>query len=203
MHEPKFLKKVRAAAAALRLQVDGLRLRQDFPDLVPRLLGDEHVAIMVPQDRLIRVHGDPSMQKEILVLVAKAGKGRSEHFFLITDEALEGVTDLIPSLRFVMVYVGIDLDGEEFLVLAKQPMNCKPPNSWSESLESALGKAMCEWGTIASVRKANRYSWQAADDEHPVPAWSGRTLQELLDAAFRGRTITSPDDPVLARFLNK
>jgi hypothetical protein len=100
------------------------------------------------------------------------------------------------------------------LALATKPNDvfflCEIPstnldNSWNSSALVACEQAKTHW-VIAASRKGEggesyKIKYARDDDSFPEPKWPSQTLEELILAAFKGRTIDREDHPGMLRLL--
>jgi hypothetical protein len=72
-------------------------------------------------------------------------------------------------------------------------------NAWHASLSDAVEVAKTGWVRIAANMNLGGYDIFTSAASWPSPDWPEASFQKLIDLAFKGRYIDSPDHPVLLR----
>jgi hypothetical protein len=75
--------------------------------------------------------------------------------------------------------------------------------SWHESALIASDHAKKQWVKIISDRTLGGYRVFPAEGEIPEPKWPDKTIEELLEIAFRNRVIKSTDHPIVRKYLGR
>jgi len=104
----------------------------------------------------------------------------------------ELVTVVIPTV----LRVAATLEGIEFIWPLRVP-DPERPNRWHVAAFEGAKIGEERWVRLVANMAAGEYDVFAARDPLGEPQWSGRTLDELLELAFKGRVIAEPDHPVL------
>ena len=172
-----------------------LRLSQNFG----QTLGVKKVLTMVPvvkptKDRFFRTHESPNWVYPSWILENKA----TGETYIVS----EGVASVLGGLvRAVELYAAIDRQNNVFFIPIPLPGANGVRNPWHESLLQAVMRAKLVWLRITANKDLGGYEIFEATAKLPEPIWPDTTLDELLEIAFRGRIITSPDHPVVQEKL--
>lgn len=172
-----------------------LRLSQNFG----QTLGVKKVLTAVPvgkptKDRFFRTHESPERMYPTWILEDKA----TRETYIVSDDVASILGGLV---RAVELYVAIDRQNNVFLVPVPLPGPNGVRNPWHESLLQAVLRAKFVWLRITANTTLGVYEIFEAAAELPDPIWPDLTLDELLEVAFRGRIITTPDHPVVQEKL--
>jgi len=172
-----------------------LRLTQNFGET----LGVKKVLTTVPvgkpsKDRFFRTHPSPSWVFPTWILENKVA---GETYLASTE-----VASVLGSLaRPVELYAAIDRQNNPFLIPIPLPGPNGVRNPWHESLAQAVERAKVIWLRISANKDLGGYDIYEATAKLPDPVWPDITMDELLEIAFRGRIITSPDHPFVQEKL--
>ena len=101
-------------------------------------------------------------------------------------------------VRQCYLATAIDRAGVVFLIPVKIPPDDRS-DDWAESLFTGIHQARTRWTKIASNRDLGAYEISIATATIPEPTWPEKSYEDLLNIAFQGRYIDSPDHPVLLR----
>jgi hypothetical protein len=78
-------------------------------------------------------------------------------------------------------------------------------NPWNATTLKACEAAKVGWVQISSRKaegvEAYKIDQAQHEDAFPLPRWPDRTLEELIEVTFRGRTIETEDHPALLRMI--
>ncbi|MGD1002451.1 MAG: hypothetical protein ABSA67_17305 [Candidatus Brocadiia bacterium] len=89
--------------------------------------------------------------------------------------------------------------GTVFLWPVRLPNDDKRPNAWNQSaLEIVQGHAG-RWIRVASNMELGAYELSLPQGEIPPPVWPDVDFQTLVNLAFKGKIIGSPNHPVVKR----
>ena len=172
-----------------------LRLSQNFG----QTLGVKKVLTMVPvvkptKDRFFRTHESDNWVYPAWILENKA----TGETYIVS----EGVASVLGGLvRAVELYAAIDRQNNVFFIPIPLPGPNGVRNPWHESLLQAVVRARLVWLRITANKDLGGYEIFEATAKLPEPIWPDTTLDELLEIAFRGLIITSPDHPVVQEKL--
>jgi hypothetical protein len=172
-----------------------LRLSQNFG----QTLGVKKVLTMVPvvkptKDRFFRTHESPNWVYPAWVLENKA----TGETYIVSEEVASVLGGLV---RAVELYTAIDRQNNVFFIPIPLPGPNGVRNPWHESLLQAVMRAKLVWLRITANKDLGEYEIFEATAKLPEPIWPDITMDELLEIAFRGRIIKSPDHPVVQEKL--
>ena len=135
---------------------------------------------------------------------------RPEEEFRLATAVIEIKEDreiylLGPALREVvshewqikMFYTAITRQGTLFLWPVRMPGSDGRLDTWNESAHTAADHATHAWVRVQSNRQLGGYDIFQAAGEIPEPEWPDKTMQELVQLAFKNHIIDSLDHPVL------
>jgi hypothetical protein len=74
-------------------------------------------------------------------------------------------------------------------------------NSWYESARDAELRAHTAWTRIVSNMPTKAYDIYAQDDPCDEPDWTSQSFEEILEIAFKGRIIDTPDHRIVRNWL--
>ena len=172
-----------------------LRLSQNFG----QALGVKKVLTIVPvvkptKDRFFRTHESDNWVYPAWILENKA----TGETYIVSEEVASVLGGLV---RAVELYTAIDRQNNLFLIPIPLPGPNGVRNPWHESLLQAVMRAKLVWLRITANKDLGGYEIFEATAKLPEPIWPDTTLEELLEIAFRGRIITTPDHPVVQEKL--
>ena len=172
-----------------------LRLTQNFGET----LGVKKVLTTVPvgkpsKDRFFRTHPSPNWVFPTWILENKA----TGETYIVSEEVASVLGGLV---RAVELYTAIDRQNNVFFIPIPLPGPNGVRNPWHESLLQAVMRAKLVWLRITANKDLGGYEIFEATAKLPEPIWPDITMDELLEIAFRGRIITSPDHPVIQEKL--
>jgi hypothetical protein len=176
-------------------QFASLRMSQNFG----QTLGVKKVLATVPvgkppKDRFFRTQISSEWVYPIWTLENKA----TNEMYIVS----EGVASVLDGLvRPVELYVAIDRQNNVFLIPVPLPGPSGVRNPWHESLLQAVVRAKSTWLRISANKDLGGYDIFEATAKLPEPTWPEATLDGLLEVAFRGRILLSPDHPVVQEKL--
>jgi hypothetical protein len=177
--------------------LNALRLSQDFESTA----GVKKILATIPvrkpdRQSWIRVHPDEEMRIETAVLEYK-----EERATYLVDRPLWGDlrNELIPKVIFIV----IDTLGQVSMWPIKMPVADGRIDEWNRSAMRGAIEAQKHWVRIAADQGKGAYDIFCAEIQRPEPQWPDKTLQELLQIAFKDRFIKSMDHPVVLRLLGK
>ncbi len=135
---------------------------------------------------------------------------RPEEEFRLATAVIEIKEDreiylLAPALREVvshewqlkMFYTAITRQGTLFLWPVRMPGSDGRLDTWNQSAHTAADHATRAWVRVQSNRQLGGYDIFRAAGEIPEPEWPDKTMQELVQLAFKNHFIDSLDHPVL------
>lgn len=174
-----------------------LRLPQNFGES----LGVRKVLFNVPvhkpgPDRFIRVHPDFSMEFNALVYEDKTTRDS----YLVAPSVADPFGRLA---KPVVLHLGVDRRGNPFLVPVPLPSSNGSRNPWHESLAKAVEQAKHDWARIVANLAAGVYDVFIATAELPPPEWPDKSIEELVQIAFNGKIVDTPDHPVILGLMGR
>ncbi len=118
---------------------------------------------------------------------------------------------LAPALREVvshewqikMFYTAITRQGTLFLWPVRMPGSDGRLDTWNESAHTAADHATRAWIRVQPNRQLGGYEPFLAAGEISEPEWPDKTMQELVQLAFKNHFIDSLDHPVLQALEGK
>jgi len=81
----------------------------------------------------------------------------------------------------------------------KLPLDDGRPNAWFESAREGLELSKNSWVCMKPDLSLGAYRILQAIGDIPNPVWPDKSVNELLEIAFRGRIIDSEDHPLVRR----
>jgi len=196
--EPKPLSSVVALAASGavptgELDLDKMRLPQDFGAIagVRRVLTS--VPVRKPGNQVfIRVH--PSEGHSMVVAVVEI-KEDGECYLVLP----ELYPELAQEAKVKMLYTAITRDGNPILWPVNMPSADGRLDAWSQSAHTAANLAKQGWVRLVANRTLGAYDVMQATNLVDEPVWPDLSFKELVNLAFRGKVIDSPDHVVVRR----
>jgi hypothetical protein len=174
--------------------VAALRLNQNFAALTPVKKEITLIKVGKPSKQdFIRVHPDEDHRISPLGLIIT--EDDKECYAVAPDLAPE----VAGELRFVTLYLGTNRQETIFFWPVELPKDDGKWNQWHKSADLAAQQAMKRWTRVKSNMNAGMYeSFVALEAANiPEPTWPEKTMDELLEIAFRDRLISDFDHPVL------
>ncbi len=118
---------------------------------------------------------------------------------------------LAPALREVvshewqikMFYTAITRQGTLFLWPVRMPGSDGRLDTWNQSAHTAAEHATHAWTRVQSNRQLGGYDIFQAAGGIPEPEWPDKTMQELVQLAFKNHFIDNLDHPVLQALEGK
>lgn len=177
--------------------IESLRL----PASYGHTFGVKKVLTTVPvgkpqKSRFFRVHPDSDMSFDVLLLEDKENR---DHYML-EPSAAQVIASLI---RPTTLRTAIDRHNNVFLIPVPLPGEDGKRNQWHESLAQALQLAESHWIRINANMPAGGYDVYQAESNLGEPGWPVASMSELLEVAFRGKIISTPDHPIVQSLLGR
>jgi hypothetical protein len=178
--------------------------RLDESDTLGVVVGRE-ILTRVPVRRpgrkeFVRVHPDPLMTRAMALYVDDSEDGDGEAYLVTKGmrETFEG------DVKATLLQVAMTRSG----VLFVWPLTIPQPDggrgrSWHESAMVAKDHGKTAWVKIQSDRALSGYRVFVAEGNIPDPQWPNKTLEEILEIAFRDRIIKSMDHPIVRKYLGR
>ncbi|MEA3188529.1 MAG: hypothetical protein QOD99_2359 [Chthoniobacter sp.] len=164
---------------------------------VPQDLSDAHAQPIIttvrvgkpPKGAFFRVHPEPEFRLEVGVI--EQGIGGSETYLIAGELYEELVSE--PTFSSRILVTAVTRNGTPFM----WPLRANADNSWTRSAHDAVQVAVEKWIRLRSNHEAGAYEVMAAINQTAAPTWPAMNFAKLVELAFRGRIIDSPDHPVL------
>lgn len=177
--------------------LNALRLPQNFGDA----LGVKRVLTRVPvrkpnKSEFFRVRAGESWRFQTMILEIK----EESETYLVAPGVWNVVFEL---LRPAMLHLAIDRRNNVFLIPVPLPGQDGRRNPWHQSLAEVVATAETQWVRSVANMAIGGYDMLVAEAALSEPEWPDTPFDELLEIAFRGRIIQSPDHPVVAQLLGR
>lgn len=177
--------------------LNALRLPQNFGDA----LGVKRVLTRVPvrkpnKSEFFRVRTGEGWRFQTMILEIK----EESETYLVAPEVWNAVFEL---LRPAMLHLAIDRRNNVFLIPVPLPGQDGRRNPWHQSLAEVVATAETQWVRSVANMAIGGYDMLVAEAALSEPEWPDTPFDELIEIAFRGRIIQSPDHPVVAQLLGR
>jgi hypothetical protein len=179
------------------LDLESLRLSQNFADVA----GVKKAFLTIPvrkphRHEFVRVHPEDAMSFQTAVLELK----EKRETYLVAPELWNIVPGLIiPKLLFTT----ITRQG----VLLVWPISLPPEdgrqNHWHQSALEAAEIAKKRWIRISANMSLGAYEVFEATGNLPEPEWPAKTLQYIMETAFKDRFIKTMEHPIIRELLGE
>jgi hypothetical protein len=171
--------------------VDSLRLGQDFASSI----GVRKVLTTVPcrkpnRHEFVRVRAGEDWRLETGVFEDRVNR----EVYLVQRDLW---AELAGEVCAVCLFLATSKQGDAFLWPVKLPGVDGRSNSWNESALAAARLAEARWVRVAANMAAGMYDVFEAQGEIAEPTWPDKTFKEVLELAFKGRFVDSPDHPAV------
>jgi len=185
------------AAPFPAFDINALRL----PASYGATLGVKRVLNNVPvgkpkKAQFFRVHPSPDMTFNTMLLEQKD----TRESYLVMPDASSQISELV---KPVQLFLGIDRQGNLFLVPIPLPAEDGNRNPWHESLAQAVELAKSKWLRIAANLSGGAYDVFEAQADLPEPEWPEYGMDKYIEVAFRGKIIKDMEHPVIQSLLGK
>ena len=177
------------------LDFNALRLSQDYTQAA----GVEKLLTTVPvrkpnKTEFVRVH--PEMHFDTMLLDLKEDR----ESYLVSPSLLADVSGLaVP----VSLKLAINRASVLFLWPLRLPGEDGRSNIWHESAWEAAGLAVNRWVSIRANMCLGAYDIYQGAETLSEPQWPGKSMEDILNVAFRGHVIGEPEHPVLKRLQGR
>jgi hypothetical protein len=148
----------------------------------------------------VRAHPDPRMTIAMALYVDDSEDGDGEAYAVAKEMRDTFGDDVKPTL----LQVAMTRSGVLFLWALKIPQSeGGRGRSWHESAFVARDHAKTHWVKVQSDRGLSGYRVFVAEGKIPEPKWPDKTIEEILEVAFRDRIIKSMDHPIVRKYLGR
>ncbi len=76
-------------------------------------------------------------------------------------------------------------------------------NLWQSSYKDAIKQAETDWVRVEANMKAGQYEITKSTNDLGDPKWPNQSMEELINEAFSGRIIDSPDHPYIRQIQGR
>ena len=146
--------------------------------------------------QFFRIHPSPDMTFNTMLLEQKD----TRESYLVMPDAASQISELV---KPVQLFLGIDRQGNLFLVPIPLPAEDGNRNPWHESLAQAVELAKSKWLRIAANMSGGAYDVFEAQADLPEPEWPEYGMDKYIEVAFRGKIIKDMEHPVIQSLLGK
>jgi hypothetical protein len=131
---------------------------------------------------------------------------------VVEDKENREVYFATPAVMGVLVAQGLAKTKRLVRIITRQGVNAVWPigieddgriNSWYESAREAETRARTCWTRIVSNMPCKAYDIYASADPCDEPDWTSQSFEEILEIAFKGRVIDSPDHRILRGWIGQ
>lgn len=177
------------------LDLNALRLSQDYAQAA----GVEKLLTTVPvrkpnKTEFVRVH--PDMHFETMLLDLKEDK----ESYLVSPNLLTEVSGIaVP----VSLRLAINRAAVLFLWPLRLPGEDGRRNVWHDSAGEAADLAVGRWVSIRANMYLGAYDIYRGAESLSEPQWPDKSLEDILNVAFRSRFIDDPEHPVIKRLQGR
>jgi len=175
------------------LDLKRLKLTQDFAANVGVKMALTMVPVRKPnRQEFVRVRPEEEYQFSTGVIELK-----EERETYLVDTALWPVLpgEIVPKILLTT----INKQGVLTLWPISLPGEDGRTNNWNQSAMEAAQMANSKWIRVASNMSMGGYDTFVATGDLPEPEWPDKSMQEIMDIAFKDRYITTEDHPVIRR----
>lgn len=160
-------------------------------------LGVQEIATGPPvrkpsRQEFFRVHPDPSMSLITSVYVDQ--DQRETHY--VPPRMRDA---LLGEARAALLLPAITAQNVLMIWPLMLSLDSGRRNGWADTAQEAVEYAKKDWVRMSADMALGGYRVYRAQGSLPDPKWPEKSLQELLDAAFRDLVIDSEDHPVIRR----
>jgi hypothetical protein len=186
--------------SAKPLSVAALRLDQNFASSTPvkKLLNVVKVGRPRNKSVFLRVHPSEEYRIPRLALIEDK-EGTDRDMYAVSPDLVWEVQEHV---KFVALYLAVDRNEIPYLIpVTLQGAEDAKWNVWHQSLDVAVRTAENHWTKIVANMQGGYYdAYIAEDDSHIAPpVFPDKTMDELLEIAFRHHFIVDFDHPVLRK----
>jgi hypothetical protein len=182
-------------AAPSAIDFDAFRLGQNFGEQHEVVREITRVPVGKPhKDVFFQVHPSSTYTFDTLVLERK----EAGELYLIAPGARASVPELVRAIR---LHLGVDTKGNFYLIPLPLPNDTGIWNPWHRSLAEVLTMAMGKWLRISANQATGSYDAFVARGHLSEPAWPEKTMEALIEIAFRDRIIADSSHPVIEQLL--
>jgi hypothetical protein len=146
------------------------------------------------RQEFVRVHPDPAMSVTTLLLEDKFDRGS---LYYVPPNMRAALVD---EAKVYLLSTAITRQGTCFLWPVVMPTDGRP-SAWSEGALEAVKLAKEKWLRVGPDWSLGSYRLYQAQSEVADPVWPEKTLNELLDIAFKKKVIVDASHPIVRRLV--
>ena len=144
---------------------------------------------------LFPTHPDPAYRCDLAVIDLRTDR----EVYLVTPEVLSELSDEIVPVKYFIV----DRQGVLRLWPIRLPGTDGKTNSWWDSARAGAEAALQRWVRVKANMDLGAYEILIATAITTEPKWPELSMREILQIAFKGHLIDSPDHPVVEDLRGK
>ena len=177
------------------LDFNALRLSQDYTQAA----GVEKLLTTVPvrkpnKTEFVRVH--PEMHFDTMLLDLKEDR----ESYLVSPSLLADVSGLaVP----VALKLAINRASVLFLWPLRLPGEDGRSNVWHESAREAADLSIRRWISMRANMSLGAYDIYQGAETLSEPQWPDKSMEDILNVAFRGHVISEAEHPVIKRLQGR
>ena len=175
------------------LNLERLKLIQNFAANA----GVKKALTMVPvrkpnRQEFVRTHPDDAYHYSTGILELKEER---ESYLVDPDLCPELPGEIVPKILLTT----ISKQGVLTIWPIRLPGEDGRMNPWHQSAMEAAQLAQSQWVRVAANMSLGGYETFIATGDLPEPEWPDKSMQEIMDIAFKDRYINAIDHPVIRR----
>jgi len=101
------------------------------------------------------------------------------------------------------IRVAVDNSGVPKLIAEPDVDPSGRRNLWQSSYKEAIKQAETDWVRVEANMKAGQYEITKSTNDLGDPKWPDQSMEELINEAFSGRIIDSPDHPYIRQIQGR
>jgi hypothetical protein len=177
--------------------LDALRLSADAAAVMGTTEILSHVPVRKPnRHEFVRTRQKPDYWFDTGVFEDK----EERETFLVTPRMREA---LVGEIKPVLLVPTVTRQNVLILWPLKLPTEGQRHNGWMETAREAAELAKTKWVRLAADMGLGGYRIYQAEGELSEPEWPDKPLGEILQIAFRDRTVDSENHPVVRRLRGR
>jgi|SRR5208337_1992433 len=173
--------------------LDALRLSPEAAVLSGTSEVLTHIPVRKPnRHEFFRTHPNPEMWFNTGIFEDK----EEREVFFVTPATRDA---LVGEIKPVILAVTINRQSVLSLWPLKLPTEEMRYNAWSETAREAAELAKTHWVSMRADMSLGGYRIYKAEGQLSEPVWPNKSLNEMLEIAFRDRIVDSENHPVVRR----
>ncbi len=175
----------------------GLRLPQDYPDLVQGEPILNTVTVGRPP-KAIFFRARPGEENATALYSLDAAKMGGDGIYAVSREVAAHIPDQVRLVRLRLV---VTTQGIPYVVPVPLPGPDGKLNPWHASLAQAMKLAETAWVRLSANTARGAYDAFRAMGDLGEPQWPEESFDAVLEVAFHGRVITSTDHHLIRQLM--